>query len=64
MNGAELARRRRCFALRVAAFLGVLLVLFSAADRAWGPVAVAIVGVMVVLVVYRRDCRGARREPS
>ncbi len=64
MNGAERARHRRCFALRVAAFFGVLFALFSAAERAWGPVGVAIAGTVLLVVVYRRDCRGTRRGPS
>jgi hypothetical protein len=55
MTTADKLRRRRCIALRVAAFFGVLLAAFNPRD--WAIIAVGLAGALFVLVVYWRDCR-------
>lgn len=54
MKEAELARLRRCRALELAVFLGVLLVVFT---RTWIALAVGLGGAAVALVTYWRHCR-------
>ena len=54
MNEAEVLRRRRCFALRVAVVFGILLPIL---DRRWPVLAVALVGIALAVVTYWRNCR-------
>lgn len=56
MTLPEPARLRRCRALVVAIGLGVFLVAVGVIDRAWVSVTVGVVGSVVALVVYWREC--------
>jgi hypothetical protein len=59
---AELLRRRRCRLLAFGMVLGALLPIFQ---RSWISLAVGLSGIVVLLVVYRRECRdGPVREPA
>ena len=62
MTDADRLRRRRCIALRIAAFFGVLLAAFNPRD--WAIIAVGLAGAAFVLIVYWRDCRRNRDESS
>jgi uncharacterized membrane protein YfcA len=62
MTDAERLRRRRCIALRVAAFFGVLLAAFNPRD--WAIIAIGLAGAAVVLFVYWRECRRPRDNSS
>ena len=53
---AVLLRRRRCRLLIVGMLLGVLLPIFQ---FSWITLAVGATGVVALLIVYRRECRGA-----
>ena len=53
---AVLLRRRRCRLLIVGMLLGVLLPIFQ---FSWITLAVGATGVDALLIVYRRECRGA-----
>lgn len=55
MNRAELARRRRCRLLQIAIFFGVLLPVFAPSRVT---IAAAVIGIAVVILTYRRECRG------
>jgi hypothetical protein len=58
----ELLRRRRCRLLAFGMVLGVLLPIFQ---FSWITLAVAATGVVALLIVYRRECRGAfAQEPE
>jgi hypothetical protein len=54
MNG-DVLRRRRCVALRVAVFFGVLLPIFY---WAWSTLAIAVAGIALAVFTYWRECRG------
>jgi cbb3-type cytochrome oxidase subunit 3 len=57
-----LLRRRRCRLLLFGMVLGVLLPLFQ---FSWITLAIGLTGVVVLLIVYRRECRGAfAQEPA
>jgi hypothetical protein len=59
---ADLLRRRRCRLLAVGMVLGILLPIFQ---FSWITLAVAVTGVVALLIVYRRECRGAfEQEPE
>lgn len=59
---AELLRRRRCRLLLFGMVLGVLLPIFQ---FSWVTLAIGLTGVVVLLIVYRRECRGAfTQEPA
>jgi hypothetical protein len=58
---AELMRRRRCRLLVVGMVLGVLLPVFQ---WSWITLAIALGGIAVLLLVYRRQCSGASAEKS
>jgi hypothetical protein len=58
MTDAERLHRRRCLALRIAAFFGVLLAAFNPYD--WIIIAIGLAGAAFVLIVYWRDCRRSR----
>jgi hypothetical protein len=58
---AELLRRRRCRMLVFGMVLGVLLPLFQ---FSWITLAVGVTGVVALLIVYRRECRGAFARDS
>jgi uncharacterized membrane protein len=62
MNPEEIARRKRCHSLELAAILGVALAIYSAIDRFWPAVALGVVGAIVLLVVRWRLCHGLDRE--
>ena len=62
MTDAERLRRRRCVALRIAAFFGVLLAAFNPRD--WAIIAIGLAGAAIVLIVYWRDCRRSRDKES
>lgn len=49
---------QRCRTLILAAALGVVLTSFSLVDRAWPGVVVGVIGTIVVIVLYRRECWG------
>ena len=51
----DVLRRRRCIALRVAIFFGVLLPIFY---WAWSTFAVAVAGIALAAFTYWRECRG------
>jgi Flp pilus assembly protein TadB len=50
----ELLRRRRCLALRVAIFFGVLLPIVN---RDLVSLVVAVIGIALAVTVYWRNCR-------
>ena len=57
-----LLRRRRCRLLIFGMVLGVLLPLFQ---FSWITLAIGLTGVVALLIVYRRECRGAfAQEPA
>ena len=59
---ADLLRRRRCRLLIFGMVLGVLLPLFQ---FSWITLTVCVIGVAALLIVYRRECRGAfAQEPA
>lgn len=60
MSARERARVRRCLALRVAVFFGILLAIFY--REYWQTVVVAVVGIALALVTYWRNCR--TRKPA
>jgi uncharacterized membrane protein YfcA len=62
MTDAERLHRRRCIALRIAAFFGVLLAVFNPRD--WAIIAIGLAGAVIVLAVYWRDCRRPRDKQS
>jgi hypothetical protein len=53
---AELLRRRRCRLLIIGMLLGILLPVFQ---FSWITLAVGATGVVALVIVYRRECRGA-----
>jgi len=53
---AELLRRRRC---RMLIFGMVLAILLPAFQFNWITLALGAVGLVALLIVYRRECRGA-----
>ena len=53
---------RRCLALRVAVFFGVLLAIFY--REHWETVAVAIAGIAAAIVTYWRNCRAGRKPAA
>ena len=62
MNNADRLHRRRCLALRIAAFFGVLLAAFNPYD--WIIIAIGLAGAAFVLMVYWRDCRRSRGDST
>lgn len=62
MTDAERLHRRRCLALRIAAFFGVLLAAFNPYD--WIIIAIGLAGAAFVLIVYWRDCRRSRGDST
>lgn len=52
---AELLRRRRCRLLVVGMVLGAFLPIYQ---RSWITLGIGLAGVAVLVVVYRRECRG------
>jgi hypothetical protein len=58
---AVLLRRRRCRLLIFGMVLGVLLPIFQ---FSWITLAVAAIGVVALLIVYRRECPGAFAQDS
>jgi uncharacterized membrane protein YfcA len=62
MNNADRLHRRRCLALRIAAFFGVLLAAFNPYD--WIIIAIGLAGAAFVLIVYWRDCRRSREDST
>ena len=62
MKAEEIARRKRCHSLELAAILGVALAIFSAIDRFWPAVVLGVVGAIVFLVMRQRLCRGLDRK--
>lgn len=62
MTDPERLRRRRCMALRIAAFFGVLLAAFNPRD--WVIITVGLAGAAFVLIVYWRDCRRSRDDST
>ena len=62
MTNAERLHRRRCLALRIAAFFGILLAAFNPYD--WIIIAIGLAGAAFVLIVYWRDCRRSRDDST
>lgn len=62
MTDAERLHRRRCLALRIAAFFGVLLAAFNPYD--WIIIAIGLAGAAFVVIVYWRDCRRSRDDST
>lgn len=62
MTRPERVHRNRCFGLGIAVVFGVTLAGLS--WRNWPAVAVAVVGALVALVVYLRDCRDSGPEST
>jgi len=62
MTSAERLHRRRCLALRIAAFFGVLLAAFNPYD--WIVIGIGLAGAAFVLIVYWRDCRRSRDDST
>jgi hypothetical protein len=58
---AELLRRRRCRLLIFGMILAVLLPVFQ---FNWITLALGAVGLVALLIVYRRECRGAFAQDS
>jgi uncharacterized membrane protein len=58
---AELLRRRRCRLLIFGMVLGVLLPIFQ---FSWITLAVGATGVVALVIVYRRECRGVFAQNS
>jgi hypothetical protein len=58
---AELLRRRRCRLLIFGMILAVLLPVFQ---FNWITLALGAVGLVALLIVYRRDCRGVFAQDS
>ncbi len=58
---AELMRRRRCRLLVVGMVLGALLPIFQ---WSWITLAIALGGIAVLLLVYRRECAGTSAQDS
>jgi hypothetical protein len=58
---ADLLRRRRCRLLIYGMLLGVLLPIYQ---FSWITLVVAATGVVALLIVYRRECRGAFAQES
>ena len=54
MNRGELLRRRRCRLLQLGMVLGIFLPIFQ---LSWITLVTAVVGITVLAVVYRRECR-------
>jgi hypothetical protein len=54
----EALRRQRCRGFELAMVLGVVLTVFSLYDRTWPGVGVGVVGTLLALGVWRRNCRG------
>jgi uncharacterized membrane protein len=52
---AELLRRRRCRLLIFGMVLGILLPIFQ---FSWVTLAIGATGVVALVIVYRRECRG------
>jgi hypothetical protein len=59
MKRGEILRRRRCRMLAFAIVLGILLPIFQ---PSWVTLGAAVVGVTVLGVVYRRECRHEDEE--
>lgn len=57
----DLLRRRRCRLLAVGMVLGALLPIFQ---RSWITLAVGAAGILLLVVVYRRECRDAGARDS
>ncbi len=55
---------QRCRTLVAAAALGVLLITFSIVERGWIAVVAGVVGTVVVLALYRRECWDARESDT
>jgi hypothetical protein len=62
MKAEEIARRKRCHSLELAAILGAALAIFSAVDRFWPAVVLGVIGTVVFLVMRRRLCGGLGKE--
>jgi hypothetical protein len=62
MNSAERLRRRRCIGLRLAVVFAIFLALLNRHD--WAIVAVAVVGGLVAVAAYWRDCRRSRAKTA
>jgi len=58
---AELLRRRRC---RMLIFGMILAVLLPAFQFNWITLALGAVGLVALVIVYRRECRGAFAQNS
>jgi uncharacterized membrane protein len=58
---AELLRRRRCRLLIFGILLGILLPAFQ---FNWITLAIGATGVIALVIVYRRECRGAFARDS
>jgi hypothetical protein len=56
-----LLRQRRCRLLIVGMVLGILLPVFQ---FSWITLAVGAIGVVALVIVYRRECRGACAQDS
>jgi hypothetical protein len=61
MNERELARRRRCRVLPLAIVLGIFLPILQ---PGWITAVTAIVGIVLLLVVFWRECRSEAGDPS
>jgi hypothetical protein len=57
----DLLRRRRCRLLVVGMVLGAFLPVF---ERSWIALGIGLVGIAVLLLVYRRECRGEGAQES
>jgi hypothetical protein len=57
----DLLRRRRCRLLVVGMVLGAFLPVF---ERSWIALGIGLVGIAVLLLVYRRECRGEVAQES
>ena len=54
-------QRRRCIGFRIAFIFGIFLAVLNRDD--WVLLAIALVGMAIVLIAYWRDCRKNRRTP-
>jgi hypothetical protein len=60
-SGGELLRLRRCRLLVVAMVLGALLPIFQ---WGWITLAIALAGIALLLLAYRRECVGSSAQNS
>ena len=54
-------QRRRCIGFRIAFIFGILLAVINRGD--WTLLAIALLGMAILVIAYWRDCRKPRHSP-